>query len=282
MFYYNEEQNFGDSINPILVERLFNVDVEHKSPLEADLLGIGSIAQTLFANKANILNINLKKYFKYSTVNIWGSGFNGSPEYFAKKRPHYRQPETFARKIKPLAVRGKFSKNRIEQINNTTYNDVVLGDPGLLISNLYEKPIVKKYKLGIIPHYVDFQNPIFAKIHEEIPNSIIINMKDDPFKIIEEISECESIISTALHGLIAADSFNIPNAWVSVSNNIVGEGYKFKDYYSVFDIENPTNFDLNSTEINKEFVDNIFENYQITSDKVSALKEGLIKSFPFK
>ena len=45
-----------------------------------------------------------------------------------------------------------------------------------------------------------------------------------PFKCIKQIADCE-IISSALHGLIAADSLNIPNKWIKLSNKLVGNNF---------------------------------------------------------
>lgn len=44
-------------------------------------------------------------------------------------------------------------------------------------------------------------------------------------------------MSTSLHGLIVADSYGIPNAWIKQPQDIGGNGYKFDDYYSAFDRE---------------------------------------------
>ena len=46
-----------------------------------------------------------------------------------------------------------------------------------------------------------------------------------------------------MHGLIAADSLGIPNQWFALSEQVIGNGYKFADYYSVFEI-NPKSIDV--------------------------------------
>ena len=65
------------------------------------------------------------------------------------------------------------------------------------------------------------------------------------------ISECECIISSSLHGLIIADSFLIPNQMVHLTDKLYGDGFKFDDYYSNFDI-NPQIFDLNKSNLIKK------------------------------
>ena len=116
----------------------------------------------------------------------------------------------------------------------------MLGDPGLLASKLIDtNSIVKKHRLGIIPHYVDKSSSIFTDINTNIKGSIIIDVQDDPVKVIRNIAECEVIISTAMHGLIVADSLGIPNKWCTCSDRLTGGNYKFIDYYSSLDIKGP-------------------------------------------
>lgn len=112
--------------------------------------------------------------------------------------------------------------------------DIPLGDGGLLFGKLLEKPVAKQYAVGIIPHTVDWQNPYINQMAGELPDSLLIDVRKEPLKVLEEIASCEFIISTAMHGLIAADSLGIPNKWIEVSDKVVGGGYKFCDYYSVF------------------------------------------------
>jgi pyruvyltransferase len=47
------------------------------------------------------------------------------------------------------------------------------------------------------------------------------------------------VLSSSLHGLVIADSLRIPNQWAKLSTLIIGDDYKFVDYYSCFGIENP-------------------------------------------
>jgi pyruvyltransferase len=49
--------------------------------------------------------------------------------------------------------------------------------------------------------------------------------------------ECKIVLSSSLHGLVLADSFQIPNKRIVLSNNIIGGDFKFKDYYSGIDNE---------------------------------------------
>jgi len=57
---------------------------------------------------------------------------------------------------------------------------------------------------------------------------------DDPLNPAREISSCETIMSTSLHGIIGAHAYGIPAAHVTTSNtcNLWGDGTKFLDYYA--------------------------------------------------
>jgi hypothetical protein len=45
------------------------------------------------------------------------------------------------------------------------------------------------------------------------------------------------VLSSSLHGLIAADALGVPNAWIGLSDALRGGDFKFRDYYGVFGIE---------------------------------------------
>ena len=69
-------------------------------------------------------------------------------------------------------------------------------------------------------------------MHNNNKNSIIIDpVNSNPLKIAELIASCEFIISSSLHGLIAADALNVPNVWMKISNGIIGGNWKFNDYF---------------------------------------------------
>ena len=112
----------------------------------------------------------------------------------------------------------------------------VFGDPVLLLPLIIPFPkINKKYKLGIIPHYIDRSSSLLNKLNKlkNNKNVIIIDILsgENPNKIIKEISSCHKIISSSLHGIILGDAYNIPSYHVEFSDRVIGKGFKFKDYY---------------------------------------------------
>lgn len=59
-------------------------------------------------------------------------------------------------------------------------------------------------------------------------------MQRDPVTVLGEIARCAVVLSSSLHGLIAADAFGHRTAWLELSDAVIGAGYKFRDYYGAF------------------------------------------------
>ena len=185
------------------------------------------------------------------------------------------------RRIKIHGVRGIFSLNRLRKKLSMPFADVPLGDPGLLSSYLIESSTIsKKYRLGIIPHYVDSKSPLLNRIN--ISNSVIIDVCQDPEAVLLQMQQCELIISSAMHGLIAADSLRIPNRRMVLSDNVIGGDYKFNDYYSVFGIDSHPVIDLRRRDFSDADLLELEQSYCITDQQVEDACQGLVQSFPYK
>jgi hypothetical protein len=93
--------------------------------------------------------------------------------------------------------------------------------------------------LGLIPHYVDHDHAILKEIANTSPEICLIDICDEPHSVIRRVSQCDNILSSSLHGLILADSLGIPNRWLGAFGEVIGAGFKFRDYYSAFGLEPP-------------------------------------------
>ena len=212
-YWYTEVVNFGDLITPLLLKYYGFTPVCY--PIEqAQLLSTGSI-----------LDLVPEDY----SGHIVGSGL-------------IRDTPLRFRKAKVWAVRGKLTRERLD-----APKDTVLGDPGLLSSKLLKQRQRRRHTLGIVPHYVDKDDDRISMIKKRYKSDIlVIDVMRKPLAVFEDIDKCDVILSSSLHGIIIADSFNIPNAWIYLSDKVVGKGFKFHDYFSAIGIShNPLCLDGN-------------------------------------
>lgn len=197
-FWYKSVPNFGDFITPELVKH-YGAEPVYTRAESAALISTGSILDMTPDSFSGC---------------ILGSGF--ILEETNKTFPNAHV----------ASVRGELTKGKLN------LKDVVLGDPGLLLGELYEAKDTTS-TVGIIPHYVD-KNDIRIKrlgaMHRDVK---IINVQLSPEEVFHEISTCQYILSSSLHGVIAADSLGIRNGWISLSDKVIGNGFKFHDHFSI-------------------------------------------------
>lgn len=111
----------------------------------------------------------------------------------------------------------------------------VFGDPALLLPRFYTpKRMEKRYKLGVIPHVIDWDYDVMRKIRKERNDILVIDLAhyDKWTDVIDQICSCEAIASSSLHGLIVSDAYNVPNCWITLSGKISGGLFKYFDYFS--------------------------------------------------
>lgn len=217
--------NFGDMITPKIFQ-YFNIPFEYSGNCE--VISTGSIARYTSKN-ANTLVLGsgiISRTDKLSSTAIW------------------------------KFVRGPMTRNRVIECGGEC--PTIYGDPGLLLPLMCDES-KKKYDVGIVPHQIDFE---IAKTR--FPTYRVINLTtNDPFTTAKEITECRSIISSSLHGIICAHAYGIPAAWIKSFNSLKGDGVKFEDYYSSVSLrpEISTMEDLLFTrpEIDIDKIENIFK-----------------------
>lgn len=245
--YAVKKNNFGDILNPIVVEYLSGKKTKRIATAytnKTHLLGIGSIL-----NRANKNSI------------VWGSGF-------IKDKSFVVSPPK-----KILAVRGPKTRNRLLELNIECPE--IYGDPALIMPNIYNPKIEKKYELGIIPHYVDFNDERLEHMKDNEDVLVIDIRNPDPLLVIDQLLQCETIASSSLHGLIVSDAYHIPNAWVKFSDNVVGGDFKFLDYFESIDRITKTPYGIGENIIIKDLIDkcNLYKVKLNLSPLISQIKK---------
>jgi len=199
------ENNWGDALNPILIQSFTG----KKPILSTEVLNIKK--NDVYSVIGSILDIPSEE-----NLVIWGSGFRSNNSQFRKK----------PKKI--YAVRGPRTRELI--LKQGIECPEVYGDPAILYPYLYKPKVKKKYKLGVIPHYVDQNSPLLNILKKD-HKILIIDMLSGIKKVVDDICSCERIASSSLHGIIAADAYGTPSIWIEFSNKIDGDGFKFYDYF---------------------------------------------------
>lgn len=241
--------NFGDWIGPYLFERLSGGKPKHKTPsnksLSSVFITVGSCA----------------RWFCEDSI-VWGAGI-------------IDRSATFWRPRKIYSVRGKFTRQRILELGYGCPE--IYGDPAILMPDFYHPKISKHYKLGVVPH---FRNLSEAKaIFKGIKCVNIIDVQTADVELVaSELMKCEMIISSSLHGLILGHAYSIPSAQVTFTSRLDGDGIKFLDYFSAYDITPPPPLFIGGKiEINE--LETFINSYP--QPDTAKLKPGLYESCPF-
>lgn len=243
VYYAKHTKNWGDKLNKPLVEFISGNEVHcSKQSDKIKYFVIGSILEHMDANSI-----------------IWGSGFISKDSNISTK----------PRKIH--AVRGPLT--RLKLLEHNIECPEIYGDPALLYPLFYNPNITKTNEIGIIPHYVDRDNEWV--ISQEQRGIKIIDIKQEINAVVDQIKSCKAVLSSSLHGLIAAESYNIPNYWIRLSNNIIGGNFKYIDYFKSINrnCEEPIIIDRDTKLSSIELDD-----YKINIDNII---NGLKKSCPF-
>lgn len=264
LFYYDAEPNFGDLLNIYLFDKIAHLKVKKARLKKANIVAVGSVLTSFFSKKSI-------KFVKKPIV-VWGSGVVNNIE----NSSHLK------RALDVRAVRGYLT---LECLKNKAHvsiaENVAVGDPGLLISRFFDAAkVTKKYKLGIIPHYVDKNNILLNKI--KVSNSVVLDIQLAPEEFIYQLAQCEAVISSAMHGLIAADSLGIPNIRMILSDEILGGDYKFNDYYSALGISHHQKIDLRKCSFDENDLAKLLKNYSVSPSVVLNIQDNLLKTFPLK
>lgn len=200
-YWWTEVSNFGDALAPLLLSHFADLEnIELSSVAESSIISVGSVLEHIPA-----------KWNGY----IVGSGL---------------LRETSVLKFNPdnakiLAIRGPLSARGIK-------GNFGLGDPGLLVNELIE-PQDKKWDLGIVPHWQD--NQLADRFLSIIPPEFscrVISPAMHPLRVLREIASCRRIVTSSLHGMIAADSIGGIPRRVEVCDKMAVDGgiFKFRDY----------------------------------------------------
>lgn len=201
--WFRRFPNFGDALNPWLLERITGRRVESfdiLSPPETPyLVAIGSIL-----------------HFATNHAQVWGSGLMTAND------PLKGPPSAIH------AVRGPLTQEALRKRGIPA--PTVLGDPALLVPRFYDPWVFHKTDWGMVPHFTDRNHPWIQHCREL--RARVIDVFAPVQTVLRQIKACRRILSSSLHGLIVAEAYGIPTRWITLGDKVVGGGFKFRDHYA--------------------------------------------------
>lgn len=292
LFWHTKKDhfNFGDDINPFIIEKLSNQKVKrvmvfnNKKPIIYNFLKMiygfisGHNSASIFMEYirslthpnyvvgiGSILHNNFSKKAK-----IWGSGII--------------HEESLITNSDFYAVRGF---KTVERMKSLGYNfKGKIGDPALLLPLIYNPNIQRNNQIGVIPHvtHLDFARKYFKN---KTKYTLIDLSENNIEKTIDLIKSCKCIVSSSLHGLIVSHAYNIPALHIQFEGKLAGDGIKFLDYFSSVDIKeyNPIKTS-NSKLLDSDYVDYLFEKHDRNAlpqkNAIEIIQRDLLTVAPFE
>lgn len=177
-------------------------------------------------------------------------------------------------KINFIGVRGKCTQDLI--LSQTGKKVSIIGDLGLLLSEInLERSSIKDKKIGFIIHSVD--RPLFF---QKFPNlkKFLINNYGNLNTFIKDLTSCEYIISSSLHGIIFSHAYGIPCLGVKITDNIIGDNFKYCDYYSSLNHHYLGRTNIDKLDFNNEFnlISSIKSGFNPELSLISSIKNNQI------
>ena len=209
VFYWDSKPNFGDFIGPYLISKITGMSVLNIQNLQyPGIMAVGSIIQML--DRKN--------------MTVWGSGLIEEPTDEVIKNLQKYKP-------KILSVRGRETAKYLLEAGIDVPDQSIYGDPALILP-LFYKPLESSHKkIGICPHHIHKEKFLSSILNKDYLR--IIDVQKDVENVVNKISSSTVCISTSLHGLIIAQAYNIPWIWLEIiDDNLIGNDFKFKDFFS--------------------------------------------------
>lgn len=233
--------NWGDKLNDWMGRKLSGLDVIHRSdvypyPPRPIHYWIGSHLGTACSDP---------------NATIWGAGC------ISASVPLVGRPKKIS------AVRGWLSNERLKKAGLPAPD--IVGDVALLLPRLYEpRRNLERRSLGVIPHCFEWNEEFFRRTREW-EDVRVIDICGGIEGVIEQIVACDRIVSSSLHGIICADAYGVPSIWLRASDKPVGDGFKFRDYFSSVGRPDREPFVVMAATERAELED-LFYDYQINID----------------
>nr|WP_298332189.1 polysaccharide pyruvyl transferase family protein [uncultured Christiangramia sp.] len=264
LFYWSErkllskeKENYGDLISEYITEKISGRRVKWVQPKKQSWYN---------RKKTNYLAAGSIIHHATNSSVVWGSGIIDNQQHVA--------PADFR------AVRGPQTRKYL--LEKHYHCPEVYGDPALLLPEFFNPTIEKKYEIGIIPHYLDFE--LVSSWYKDNNSIKVIDLMTlDVEEVTVQILSCKQTISSSLHGIIVSHAYGIPSVWVKFSDKIFGNDIKYKDYLQSVNLEHYQPEMLKSKLADDQILLLLEKHVKLPDIKyIKKLQEGLLKSCPFR
>lgn len=252
--YWVLNPNFGDLLSPWLVTKLTGI--------ETKLVRVGTEPNKKLLKKPTYISTGSILSRAQDTSIVWGSGSFGT-----------EQSGQISNNAKYHAVRGPLARCLVQ--NNGVSCPAVYGDPALLSPLVYNPEVKVEHEVGVVLRWSEKE---WLNVKPGKGVKLIDLGTGDIERVIREMKSCKAIITSSLHGLIIADTYGIPNAWLSSKTPKGGE-FKFFDYFlSVNKVRYGQTYDVKRLGLN---VSVLHEHFDFDGRPIDFDAVALLKACPF-
>jgi pyruvyltransferase len=246
--YFTYRENFGDLLSPWLIKKMTGRKVKVADRKKPHYVAIGSIV-----NQGTDHSI------------YWGTGMYGT-----EGKAEAPAGATYTALRGPLA-QSKLSAGKGFGIKTPE----VYGDPALLLPFYYSPKIAVTHEYGVVVRWSERK---WAEAEYGPGVKMIDFSRGDIEAVIKELLSCKKIVTSSLHGLIVADAYGIPSAWLK-SQTPRGGVFKFYDYFaSVNKFRRPQTFDPVEAPVT---VDRLRSSFEFAGQPIDYDYRPLLDACPF-
>ncbi|EKU82866.1 polysaccharide pyruvyl transferase family protein [Massilia timonae] len=281
--------NFGDALNPIILHLLTGEQISH-SNFDSDehkLVAIGTILQD----------------FRNGTADVWGTGLDVRVSAMPNER-HYFDPLLTNVFYRIHAVRGQITAHTLRAFGIDV--PATYGDPAILLRRMLNTYIKgeKQGKIGLVCHLSEltrYDNTASTRddLHHyklgsedlSIISPITLPTAKDVLAKVKEIASYKYILSRSLHGLIIADIFDIPCAYLTsgtfrsgvynIFDATVDIDHRIRDYYSGLGRTTAPVYVCPPDGVNVEEAQRFLERSWEPYSKWNSISNNLLNALPF-
>ena len=259
IFFLNSK-NFGDGVNKRFWKEITGNHILYdKSKLH--YITTGSIM--VCVNNKSII---------FGTGFIHEDGDLGGTNFRSTNNKKYATPHDI------IAVRGPLTRKKLLNLNIECLDNY--GDPLILMPCIYNKySNITDNVIGIIPHYIDKNSKNLDLLQKNLQDSgytikiIDIEVGDKYEKLIDNINLCKYIISSSLHAVIMGIIYKKKTIFVQFSNEVVGDTFKFQDFFQ--------SVNINYQNINTYNIDILNNTIRVDYTYLQSIGNKLISLIPF-